>query len=98
LLTTFSAYCEDKPKCTNDGGEFKLHDGKFVNAKVRRDLSFFETIRDTETNATSAGFRKFRGEDDVERLWLNTEQEGTLVGENLWTAAGPVQITEEIFN
>ena len=96
-LTSCSRYCENKPNCANDGGEFKLSGSSFTNAKVRRDLSEFETFNDTESALPSTGFRKFMGEDGVERLWLSTNQEVTVVGRDIWGEEGGSKITHELF-
>jgi len=95
-------YCQKKPNCKNDGGEFTFTGKDFVdaNSKHKRDLTSsasFRTLRDTATNATALGLRKFMGSDGVERLWLGTSRTGTLVGQEVWNAeSGLVQITHEI--
>jgi hypothetical protein len=96
-LTTRSHYCESKPKCTHDGAEFKLSGSNFVNAKVRRDLTTFESFNDTESALPSTGFRKFMGEDGVERLLLSTNLEADVVGRSVWGEEDESKIIHEIF-
>lgn len=82
-LTIVRKYCEKANLCKNDGGEFKLSNGKFVNAKNRRDIEA-DFIDEIGTGPKSP-FRKFVGEDGVERLWLSSDRNATLVGTEVWS-------------
>ncbi|KAL9120584.1 MAG: hypothetical protein Q9187_002862 [Circinaria calcarea] len=92
-----AAFCDNAQNCVNDGGEFRLFNGAFVNAKNRRDDEAFFT-REVGV-AGKKPFRKFMGEDGVERLWLSKDQNGTIVGEEVWgEETGTVKISHEIFD
>jgi len=91
-----AAFCDNAHNCVNDGGEFKLANGQFVNAKrteTDEDISFVPANYTT----IATPFRKFMGSDGLERLWLTKSTTGTLVGEYVWDGEGEkVQITSEI--
>lgn len=89
-------YCEHAQQCTNDGSEFKLQNGNFINAKNRRDIEASYTV---EVGVPGKGpFRKFVGHDGIERLWLSNDRNGTLVGEEVWSDEhGTVTISHEVY-
>lgn len=82
-LLSFRKFCENANLCKNDGSEFKLSNGKFVNAKNRRDLDVGFAPETSE--GPNGPFRKFMGEDGVERLWLSSDRNGTIVGKEVWS-------------
>lgn len=97
VLLSFRKYCKNAQLCKNDGSEFKLSKGQFVNAKNRRDVEvgFVPEIGDGPTSP----FRKFMGEDGVERLWLSKDRNGTLVGTEVWDdETTSTKIAYEIFD
>ena len=89
-------YCEHAQQCTNDGSEFKLKNGNFVNAKNRRDTEVHYTA---EVGVPGKGpFRKFVGHDGIERLWISNDRNGTIVGEEVWSDEhGSVIISHEVY-
>ena len=96
-LQSCRKYCENANLCKNDGSEFKLYNGKFVNAKNRRDLDAGFALETSD--GPKSPFRKFMGEDGVERLWLSSDRNGTLVGEEVWSdETSSTKISHEIFD
>ena len=92
-----SPFCENARNCANDGGEFQLENGQFINAK-RTDENLSFVSADSDSNV-GTGFRKFMGSDGVERLWLSKDTTGTLVGQYVWDGVDKkVLITSEIFS
>lgn len=95
-------YCENAQDCTNDGNQFILSNGQFVNNRRmshRRGADAPVTPNFTLNKgvATGSSFRKFMGEDGSERLWLSNDKTGTLVGKTVWTEGkGEVKIIKEI--
>lgn len=90
-----AAYCDNAQHCNNDGGEFRLSNGGFVNAKTRRDNEPYFTP-EVGTGGKSP-FRKFMGHDGIERLWLSNDRNGTIVGQEVWSEEfGTVKISHEI--
>ena len=99
-------YCTDASDCTNDGDQFILQNGAFVDNRrlrirgVPRDTpasgSGFELNNGT---ANKLPFRKFLGEDGSTRLWLSSDKSGTLVGKTVSNhLKGDVKIVKEIFD
>lgn len=96
-LISFRKFCENANLCKNDGSEFKLANGKFVNAKNRRDLDAGFAPEDSA--GPKSPFRKFMGEDGVERLWLSSDRNGTIVGKEVWSdETSSTKISHEIFD
>lgn len=101
-------FCTNARNCNNDGGEFRLSNGAFVNAKKsRRDNEPYFTPEevsrgviddDDDDDVKSPPFRTFMGHDGVERLWLSNDRNGTIVGHDVWSKEfGTVKISHEIF-
>ena len=90
-----SAFCQNAHLCTNDGGEFRLANGNFANARRTDENLSFKSV-DSDPNV-GTGFRKFMGSDGQERLWLSKDTTGTLVGQYVWDGEGEkVLITSEV--
>lgn len=95
ILIWSRAFCTNARNCNNDGGEFRLSNGAFVNAKTRRDNEPYFTP-EVGIDGKSP-FRKFMGHDGIERLWLSNDQNGTIVGHEVWSKEfGTVKISHEI--
>lgn len=89
-----SGFCENAQNCANDGGEFRLANGQFVNGK-RTDKIFSFVSADSNSNVGTP-FRKFMGSDGIERLWFNEGSTGTIVGHYVWDGMNEkVLITSE---
>ena len=97
ILLSLRKYCENANLCKNDGSEFKLANGKFVNAKNRRDLD--AGFAPETSDGPKSPFRKFMGEDGVERLWLSSDRIETIVGKEVWSdETTSTKISHEIFD
>ncbi|EMR65348.1 hypothetical protein MGN70_000766 [Eutypa lata] len=93
-------YCDDASDCTNDGEQFIYQNGAFVDNRRMRSRGI--TPRGFQPNQGTPNrspFRKFRGEDGSERLWLSNDRAGTLVNQTVWSQTkGEVRIIEEIMD
>ncbi|CCX12486.1 deoxyribonuclease NucA/NucB-domain-containing protein [Pyronema domesticum] len=90
-------YCENARLCRNDGFEFKAQRRGFINARAEDD-GF--SAADTNDNFEGVPFRKFMGNDGVERLFLSNvnDPKSTIVGETITDGEGKeVKITSEVF-
>ncbi|MCJ1467188.1 hypothetical protein MMC07_005811 [Pseudocyphellaria aurata] len=91
-------YCEHAQRCRNDGGEFKLSNRRqFINAKNRRDENV-QFVDEEDNEAGKSPFRRFMGDDGLERLFISNDRNETMVGEEIWGENdSTVVITHEIF-
>lgn len=94
-----SQYCSPNPDCTNDGGEFVLSGGAFVNAKDRkRMIGSFHDAPSTR-KASAPALRQFMGEDGVVRAMLSNNPQSNPIGRTVWSETkGHVKIVSEIKN
>ncbi|KAA8913465.1 deoxyribonuclease NucA/NucB-domain-containing protein [Sphaerosporella brunnea] len=90
-----AAFCANAGNCQNDGWEFKLQSGSFVNARDENN----GFVPADSSKPGGSPFRKFMGEDGVERLWITKDPSGTIVGDHVWNGEGKkVMIVSEVFD
>jgi hypothetical protein len=81
-----SSYCEDKPTCTNDGGEFFLDPtGNFVDGK--RSIAGRGLMLDPGSSTPAAQLRTVKTEDGGEHLVIAENGANPLkAGDEIWSA------------
>ena len=89
-----SPFCANAVDCVNDGREFAMVSGKFVNARRTDESSFISAHADSNIGTP---FRRFMASDGQERVWLTKNTNDTLVGQFVWDReSGMVLVTSEI--
>ncbi|RYP53407.1 hypothetical protein DL769_010523 [Monosporascus sp. CRB-8-3] len=86
-----ATFCENTG-AANDGSEFRLVNGAFQNAKMRRDNGF----ADAEPRGPPKKLREFEDENGERLLSLNPDMEGTLVGTTVPSRGRFVKVVREI--
>ncbi|KAM7198470.1 Deoxyribonuclease NucA/NucB domain containing protein [Rhypophila sp. PSN 637] len=90
-------FCEKTPVPANDGGEFRLVNGAFANAKrvIRRSVGFFEDVAPQEGLEHAKVFREYEDEEGVRVLSL-AGLDVDLLGQTMERGNRTVRIVKEI--
>ncbi|KAL1614901.1 hypothetical protein SLS56_011983 [Neofusicoccum ribis] len=86
-----ATFCE-QTGAANDGSEFRLVNGAFQNARLRRDMGFM----DAAPRGPPRQFREFEDEHGVKHLLLNTNSNATVLGTKLFDGAKWATISKEV--
>lgn len=90
-----SRFC-DNPKAANDGSEFTLKSGQFVNAKAKRDLGEFVTVEDDHQNLnTTETLREYEDEQGGRVLALTLDG-ASMVGQTISDGNRTLTIVKEV--
>jgi uncharacterized protein YuzB (UPF0349 family) len=86
-----ATFCENV-NANNDGSEFRLVNGAFQNAKLRRDMGFMDAV----PRVSGKKFREFENEHGDRLLLLNQDSTDDFVGTEVWSNGNMTKITKEI--
>ncbi|KAJ2998777.1 hypothetical protein NUW58_g216 [Xylaria curta] len=88
-------FCVSAGPWPNDGGQFKLANGAFVNAKLRRGIDDVGVFTDAQPQGTPVTLREFEDQNGEKLLSLDPEvKEEDLVGTQIWNGAGLTTIVK----